>query len=171
MPETDLSGAAEGVRGNTPSLRPYSHSRLAHIFEVTVGPKLPEGQLDVIITQRAGSSGMTLSNMEKLVSAIKAKQAKLVYDLDETICWRDIPIPGDGSRTRKGKTKIRFLFREADMVTVSTPLLTQQLVAVQSEHRILTKFTRRGSQFRNWTPQREEQTSVMFGTQTHIYRT
>ena len=127
MPETDLSGplwACAEIR----LVRPYSHSRLAHLFEVTVGPKLPEGQLDVVVTQRAGSSGMTLSNMEKLVSAIKAKQAKLVYDLDDDLLARH-PIQAIDRELERARPKIRFLLREADMVTVSTPLLAQQLVA------------------------------------------
>lgn len=127
IPETPSDGPA-WTCAEIRLLRPYRHPSLANRLTVTVGNSLAGEKPDVVVLQRGGPVGSTLSEITELCAAIKAIGAKIVYDLDDDLLARHPSAPVE--RYLEGmRPKVRFLLREADAIIVSTPVLADRLRA------------------------------------------
>lgn len=125
VPETPQTGPVWSC-AEIRLVRPYRHASLRALFEVTQGHALPPGRIDVVVLQRGGPVGADLGSIVALVRELRARGAKLVYDIDDDLLGRH-PVPAVESVIALWRPKIRFLLREADLVVTSTVTLAERL--------------------------------------------
>lgn len=113
-------------------LRPYGHVSLSRRLSLTTGPRLPSGRVDAVVTQRGGPVGATLPEIVELVAALKSRGIRLVYDLDDDLLATH-PSPPVERFLESMRPKVRYLLREADLITVSTPMLSMRLGVGRSD--------------------------------------
>jgi hypothetical protein len=85
----------------------------------------------MVVMQRTGLLGNGLMEVVDLVARVKGRGTRLVYDLDDDLLTRH-PDPATELWLEGMRPKIRFLLREADLVTVSTTILAERLNAFNS---------------------------------------
>jgi len=107
-------------------LRPYTHRSMSRELTVSVGNSLPNGPVHAAVLQRGGPVGSTIGEIVDLVSRIKARGARLIYDLDDDLL-ADHPSMSVERFLDGIRPKVRFLLREADAITVSTQVLADRL--------------------------------------------
>jgi glycosyltransferase involved in cell wall biosynthesis len=110
-------------------LRPYQHASVQSKFDVSVGRRLPRGSFDVVVTQRGGPVGTTMDDVVDLVREVRRRGAKLVYDLDDDLLAPH-PVAEMEMGLRPHRSRVRFLLREADLVTVSTAVVRDHIAAI-----------------------------------------
>jgi glycosyltransferase involved in cell wall biosynthesis len=110
-------------------LRPYQHASLRRLLQVTNGPALPIGRVDVVVLQRGGWPGATLAAIVDLVRAARHRGAKLVYDIDDDLLSSH-PVAEIEDVLGPQRPRIRFLLREADLVIAATATLANRLQAL-----------------------------------------
>ncbi len=107
-------------------LRPYKHRSIANKITVTTGRFVPTGRIDAVVLQRGGPVDFTLEAIVETVAEFKRRSARLIYDYDDDLL-AEHPSPPVERGLEGLRPKVRFLLREADIVTVSTPALKQRL--------------------------------------------
>jgi glycosyltransferase involved in cell wall biosynthesis len=125
IPETPAEGPAWAC-AEIRLLRPFRHRSLSRYLTVSAAASLPPGRLDVIVMQRGGPVGSSLADIVALVREVRARNARLIYDLDDDLLSRH-PAREAEEVIDGNRPKVRFLLREADIVTVSTPQLANRL--------------------------------------------
>lgn len=128
LPEMSGEGAAAAC-AQIRLLRPYQHASIQGQLNISAGVRLPPGRLDVVVTQRGGPFESTLDDVVALVREIRRRGAKLIYDLDDDLLAPH-PVLSMEIGLRPHRPRIRFLLREADLVTISTPVLRERVAMV-----------------------------------------
>jgi glycosyltransferase involved in cell wall biosynthesis len=126
IPETPASGQAWAC-AQIRLLRPYGHRSLARHLTVSAAAALPQGRVDAVVMQRGGPVEASLADLVELVRKIRARGARFIYDLDDDLLARHPAMEVEQAIDRS-RPKIRFLLREADIVTVSTTPLAERLL-------------------------------------------
>ncbi|MCC0808925.1 glycosyltransferase family 4 protein [Methylobacterium sp. W2] len=125
IPETPVLGPVWSC-GEIRLLRPYGHESLSRVIHVTSGLTLPSGRIDVVVMQRKGLVEGGLASVSGVVREIKRRGARLIYDMDDDLLSRH-PIPAVERMLAGAHSQIRFLLREADLITTSTEVLRDRL--------------------------------------------
>jgi hypothetical protein len=130
LPETPETGPAHACAAIR-LINPWTHPSIARRVEVTIGPRLPGGRLDAVLTQRSGPVGATLTGLQELVRELRTRRIPLLQDLDD-----DLPTEHPSLRVEAELTKwqvrprVRYLLRQAAAVTVSTPALAARVARI-----------------------------------------
>jgi len=109
----------------------FTHPTIADSFKVSLGSTMPAEAVDLVVLQRLGSVMGSNEAVEDLVWSLKRGGTKLLYDIDDNLldCHPDLETEQAIAPHRRN---VRLLLREADHVTVSTPLLRDRLQRLNS---------------------------------------
>ncbi len=125
LPETPAEGPAWAC-AEIRLLRPYRHRSVTGRVAVSAGPRLPPGRLDAVVLQRGGPVGSQIDDLEEIIRAARSRGTRVVVDLDDDLLSRH-PAAEAEAIVKLLRPKLRFLVREADLVTVSTTALAGRL--------------------------------------------
>lgn len=121
------------VRLIAPLCHPSVNRRINATYSLNAS--LPGGRLDAVIMQRGGWPGLTLSNARDVVRGIRARGAKLIYDIDDDLLTSH-PIPAIDMELAERRPIIHFLASEADTIICSTKALAERFTAWQAPKKI-----------------------------------
>ena len=125
VPESPLDGprwACAEIR----LLRPYQHPWLNSRVVTTVGKNVPSSRVDAIVAQRSGTGEPGLDYVVDLVRQARLRGIPLIYDIDDDLLAEHPSPPLEGALAQR-RPQVRFLAREADLVTVSTAVLAERM--------------------------------------------
>jgi glycosyltransferase involved in cell wall biosynthesis len=125
VPETPDEGPAWAC-AEIRLLRPYGHPSLQRFFEVSSGPKLPRGRIDVVILQRGGPVGAGFPEALSIIAESRRRGARILYDIDDDLTCAH-PVPEVEAKLESNRPKVRLFIREADAVIASTVRLAERL--------------------------------------------
>ena len=165
IPETPAHGPAWSC-AEIRLLRPYQHASLRRFLQVTHGPDLPVGRVDVVVLQRGGLPGATLAAMVDLVRAVRHRGARLVYDIDDDLLSPH-PVAEVEDVLVQQRPKIRFLLREADLVIAATAPLADRLQAL-NPRQIVWRNALDEALLPCPAPERRSADIGYFGTHSHL---
>lgn len=89
---------------------------------------LPAGRLDAVLVQRRGWPDLTLAGTQRLIRTVRARGAKLIYDIDDDLLCTH-PIPTIDAELEPGRPIIQLLALEADLIICSTDPLAARMAA------------------------------------------
>jgi glycosyltransferase involved in cell wall biosynthesis len=143
---------------------PLSHPTVSDGFEVSFGPALPAGRLDVLAMQRSGG----VDNVPDLVRTAKRRGARLIYDIDDNLLDTH-PDPATEREVAPHRRTVRFLLREAHLVTTSTENLRSRVARLARAVEVLPNALDE-RQLRPGRPKRRNHRLRIgyFGTLTHL---
>jgi glycosyltransferase involved in cell wall biosynthesis len=109
----------------------FTHPTIADSFKVSLGSTMPAEAVDLVVLQRLGSIVGSNEAVEDFVWSLKRAGTKLLYDIDDNLldCHPD---PETEKAIAPRRRTVRLLLREADHVTVSTPLLRDRVQRLNS---------------------------------------
>lgn len=125
MPDTPADGPAWSC-AEIRLLRPYRHRSICGRTEVSTGRILPSSRIDVLVLQRGGPVGISRGDLHELIRLTQARGIRLVVDIDDDLLAQH-PVLEVDTHLDQVRPNVRFLLREADLVTVSTPALANRL--------------------------------------------
>jgi len=131
---------------------------------------LPEGRFDAVMVQRRGWPDLTLIRAQELVRTVRARGAKLIYDIDDDLLCAH-PIPSVDAELASGRAVILFLAHEADLIISSTAPLAARMVTCPAPKRVWRNaIDERLLGKPAWTPLRPGKRQVVgyAGTQSHL---
>lgn len=116
---------------------PLTHSSVAGLVNTSysLDGKLPDGRIDVVMIQRAGWPEWSFEDAQTFVRLVRAKGAKLVYDVDDDLLGAH-PIPTIEANLARKRPVMRFLASEADLIICSTDPLADRLAAWPAPKRV-----------------------------------
>ena len=97
--------------------------------------KLPDGRIDVVVMQRSGWPNLSIEDAQKIISSIRARSAKLVYDIDDDL-FSAHPIRSIEADLALKRPVMRFLASEADLIICSTDRLAKRMAAWPAPKRV-----------------------------------
>lgn len=107
-------------------IRPLLHRSLHQKIKVSFGNDLLKGNYDCVVVERFWRPDLNLMHAEQLINSIRRTGASLVYTLDDNLLdlneWEEGPIISP-----EKIHAVRLFIREADLVVVSTPNLSQRI--------------------------------------------
>ena len=107
-------------------LRPYGHDSLKDLFQVSSGPMLPSGRLDVVVLQRGGPVDAEFPEAFSIVTESRRRGARIIYDIDDDLMCTH-PVPEVEAKLEMNRPKVRMFIREADAIVTSTERLAERL--------------------------------------------
>ena len=127
MPETD-SRQPHYVCAELRLLRPLTHPSVNNRLNASysLDGRLPSSRIDAVLMQRCGWPGLTLHGAQLLVRKIRARGAKLIYDIDDDLLCSH-PIPAIDAVLEHGRPIVRFLASEADLIICPTDQLALRM--------------------------------------------
>lgn len=145
-------------------INPFSHPTVTDGFAVSFGPALPPGRLDVLVMQRRGA----LDHTPALVRDARRRGARLLYDIDDNLLDPH-PDPATEHDLAPDRRHVRFLLREADLVTTSTERLRRRVADLAAATEVLPNaLDERAFRPRPAGVTRETLRIGYFGTFTHL---
>lgn len=108
-------------------IRPFSHPSITEQVQLTKGLQLPDAAVDLVIVERRWCPGLSLEQAEGLVCAIRKKQSKFIYTLDDNLLDLHEDMPWEAFPTNEQRLAFRYFAKEADGVIVSTLNLQHRL--------------------------------------------
>ena len=120
-------------------LDPYSSPRLADDFEVSFAQRGAAEPVDILVLQRDAWASATLDDVHACVRALRLAGGKIAYDVDDNLLDPYVD-PVFDSLLRRYRPVIRYLLREADRVTVSTPMLRERCMHLNPRIEVMPNF-------------------------------
>ncbi len=114
-------------------INPFTHPSVGNRVKTSYSfdPGLPREKIDVVVVQRHGIPGFTVEDAADLVRAVRKAGAKLVYDIDDDLLLPH-PVHKVEEYLRQVRPVGRFLAREADLITCSTPTLAERFAPFET---------------------------------------
>ena len=111
-------------------INPLTHPSVENSLNVSysLDGRLRSGRIDAVLLQRCGWPGLTLHEAQLLVQEIRARGAKLIYDIDDDLLCSH-PIPAINTELKRGRTIVQFLAYEADLIICSTDQLALRMTS------------------------------------------
>lgn len=111
-------------------ISPLTHPSVEGLINTSysLDGSFPDGRIDVVVMQRGGRPDWSFEDAQTFVRSIRARSAKLVYDIDDDLLCAH-PIPAIDSELARKRPVIRFLASEADLIICSTNSLAGRLAA------------------------------------------
>lgn len=97
--------------------------------------KLPDGRVDIVVIQRSGWPDLNLQDAQTLVRSVRARGAKLVYDVDDDLVSAH-PIRAIAAEFALKRPVLHFLASEADLIICSTDRLADRMAAWSAPKRV-----------------------------------
>jgi glycosyltransferase involved in cell wall biosynthesis len=136
IPETPAKGPL-WVCAEVRLINPLTHPSVRGLVDATYGlyGNLPDGRIDVVVMQRGGWPEWSFEDAQNVVHSLRARGAKLVYDIDDDLLSVH-PIRGIDVELARKRPIIRFLASEADLIICSTDALAARLAAWPAPKRV-----------------------------------
>ena len=111
-------------------IKPLTHPSVSNWLNASysLDGKLPSGRIDAVLLQRRGWPGLTLHGAQLLVREVRARGAKLIYDIDDDLLCSH-PIPAIEAALEHGRPIVKFLAYEADFIICSTDQLALRMAS------------------------------------------
>lgn len=118
-------------------INPLTHPSVQDHLSVSysLDGKLPKGRLDAVLVQRGGWPGLKLREAQNFIRTVRARGAKLIYDIDDDLLCTH-PIPAVDASLEPRRPVIQFLAREADLIICSTEPLAARMNAWPAPKRV-----------------------------------
>ena len=131
-PRLPLYACAE-IRLIKPLTHPSVNNRLN--VSTSLDGRLPGGRIDAVLLQRGGWPGLTVHDAQLLVREIRARGAKLIYDIDDDLLCPH-PIPTIEAALEHCRPIVKFLACEADVIICSTDQLALRMASWPAPKRV-----------------------------------
>lgn len=118
-------------------INPLTHPSVKYLVNATysLDGSLPDGRIDAVVMQRGGWPDLSLEDAQRVVRSVRARGAKLVYDIDDDLLGAH-PIRTIDAVLARQRPIIRFLASEADLIICSTDTLAYRLAAWHAPKRV-----------------------------------
>lgn len=116
---------------------PLTHPSVEGLVNATysLDGKLPDGRIDIVLIQRTGWPDLRLEDAQTVVRSVRARGAKLVYDIDDDL-FSAHPIRAIEADLALKRPVTRFLVSEADLIICSTDRLADRMAAWPAPKRV-----------------------------------
>ena len=118
-------------------IKPLMHPSVEDLVSASysLDGRLPDGRIDVVMMQRSGWPDHNLEDTQNVVRSLRARGAKLVYDIDDDLLCAH-PIPAIEANLARKRPVMRFLASEADLIICSTGPLADRMAAWPAQKRV-----------------------------------